>query len=131
MEFAKGAVARRQPFYLNVWPDDVHSPYWPPVTEWAEGKRGLYHAVLQSMDQQLGRLFAFLRENSGVERPTLILVCSDNGPEPGAGSAGPFRGAKTQLYEGGHSFAAGRLGTGFSVGGKAGSSECGVRVCGI
>ena len=101
MEFAKGAVARRQPFYLNVWPDDVHSPYWPPVTEWAEGKRGLYHAVLQSMDRQLGRLFAFLRENSDVERPTLILVCSDNGPEPGAGSAGPFRGAKTQLYEGG------------------------------
>ena len=32
---------------------------------------------------------------------TLILVCSDNGPERGAGSAGPFRGYKTQLYEGG------------------------------
>jgi uncharacterized sulfatase len=31
----------------------------------------------------------------------LILVCSDNGPEPGAGSAGPFRGATTRLYEGG------------------------------
>jgi arylsulfatase A-like enzyme len=32
---------------------------------------------------------------------TLILLCSDNGPEPGAGSAGPFRGAKGTLYEGG------------------------------
>jgi uncharacterized sulfatase len=36
-----------------------------------------------------------LREN------TLVLVCSDNGPELGAGSAGPFRGYKTHLYEGG------------------------------
>ena len=101
INFAQQADVRQQPFYINVWPDDVHSPFWPPVTEWADGKRGLYHAVLQSMDQQLGRLFNFLRERSGMERRTLILVCSDNGPEPGAGSAGPFRGAKTQLYEGG------------------------------
>jgi hypothetical protein len=32
---------------------------------------------------------------------TLILICSDNGPEVGAGSAGPFRGRKGMLYEGG------------------------------
>ena len=32
---------------------------------------------------------------------TPILVCSDNGPEPGAGSAGSFRGVKGTLYEGG------------------------------
>ena len=30
-----------------------------------------------------------------------MLICSDNGPEKGAGSAGPFRGFKTHLYEGG------------------------------
>ena len=36
-----------------------------------------------------------MREN------TLVLVCSDNGPELGAGVAGPFRGYKTHLYEGG------------------------------
>ncbi len=29
------------------------------------------------------------------------IVCSDNGPERHAGVAGPFRGYKTQLYEGG------------------------------
>jgi uncharacterized sulfatase len=29
------------------------------------------------------------------------VLCSDNGPEPGAGSAGPFRGRKGTLYEGG------------------------------
>ena len=29
------------------------------------------------------------------------MIASDNGPEPGAGSAGPFRGHKGNLYEGG------------------------------
>src|SRR6185312_2686454 len=32
---------------------------------------------------------------------TLIILASDNGPEPGAGSAGAFRGHKGNLYEGG------------------------------
>ena len=31
----------------------------------------------------------------------MVLICSDNGPEAGAGSAGPFRGSKGMLYEGG------------------------------
>ena len=31
----------------------------------------------------------------------MITFCSDNGPELGAGVAGPFRGYKTHLYEGG------------------------------
>ena len=29
------------------------------------------------------------------------MVCSDNGPQPGVGSAGPLRGGKAMLYEGG------------------------------
>jgi uncharacterized sulfatase len=32
---------------------------------------------------------------------TLVLLCSDNGPELGAGSAGRLKGYKTHLYEGG------------------------------
>lgn len=35
-----------KPFFVNLWPDDVHSPFWPPVDQWREGKRGLYHSVL-------------------------------------------------------------------------------------
>ena len=41
------------------------------------------------------------RQRHALRDNTLILVCSDNGPEPGAGSAGPFRGHKATLYEGG------------------------------
>jgi arylsulfatase A-like enzyme len=53
------------------------------------------------MDRQFGKLFDHLRSNAQLRDNTLLLICSDNGPEPGAGSAGPFRGSKTTLYEGG------------------------------
>jgi uncharacterized sulfatase len=99
--FMKRAAAAGRPFYINLWPDDVHGPWWPPVEKWAEDKRGKYLAVLEAMDRQLGRLFDHLRSTPGLRDNTLLLICSDNGPEPGAGSAGPFRGSKTTLYEGG------------------------------
>lgn len=99
--FIDQAANAKKPFYINLWPDDVHSPFWPPVEKWRDGKRGLYLAVLEEMDRQLGRLFDHIRDSPALRDNTLILVCSDNGPEPGAGSAGPFRGTKGTLYEGG------------------------------
>jgi len=99
--FMQAAQREHKPFYVNLWPDDVHSPYWPPVDKWADGKRGLYLSVLQEMDRQFGKLFELIRSDDALRNNTLVLVCSDNGPEPNAGSAGPFRGFKTHLYEGG------------------------------
>ncbi|WDQ15095.1 sulfatase-like hydrolase/transferase [Rhodopirellula sp. P2] len=99
--FIQSAKANQQPFYVNLWPDDVHAPFWPPVDQWADGKRGLYLSVLQEMDRQLGKLFDVIRNDEELRSNTLVLICSDNGPEKGAGSAGPFRGFKTHLYEGG------------------------------
>lgn len=102
LPFIDEAVAAGKPFYLNLWPDDVHGPFWPPVEEWGDGsKRQLYLAVLEAMDRQLGVLFDRIHQDETLVKNTLILVCSDNGPEPGAGEAGPFRGFKTHLYEGG------------------------------
>ena len=100
--FIKRAEANEQPFYVNVWPDDVHSPFFPPAARRGDGtKRTLYHGVLDTMDEQLGVMFDYIRGNDSLRENTLILVCSDNGPELGAGQAGPFRGHKTKLYEGG------------------------------
>lgn len=100
--FIDQAVEADRPFYVNLWPDDVHAPFWPPVETWGDGSmRRLYLSVLESMDQQLGRLFARVRNDAKLRDNTLILVCSDNGPAPGAGKAGAFRGYKTHLYEGG------------------------------
>lgn len=99
--FIRKARDQQKPFYVNLWPDDVHSPFWPPVDQWADGKRGLYLSVLQEMDRQLGKLFDVIRGDEQLRNNTLVLVCSDNGPEQGAGTAGPFRGFKTHLFEGG------------------------------
>ena len=103
--FMQQAFEKDQPFYVNLWPDDVHSPFWPPAEEYnvakSKGKRGLYLAVLEAMDLQFAKLFSFIREQPTLRDNTLILVCSDNGCELGAGQAGPLKGYKTHLYEGG------------------------------
>jgi arylsulfatase A-like enzyme len=102
IQFLDKAAADGRPFYVNLWPDDVHSPFFPPEAARGDGsKRALYYGVLETMDAQLGVLFDHIRNSSTLRGNTLILLCSDNGNEPGAGSAGPFRGAKTTLYEGG------------------------------
>lgn len=106
IEFAKLARSQEKPFYINLWPDDVHSPFWPPIDSWPSQdvkpvKRAMYSAVLESMDRQLGELFDFLASDPEVAKNTILLICSDNGPEAQAGSAGPFRNGKTSLYEGG------------------------------
>ncbi len=93
------------PFYVNIWTDDVHGPYWPPYEQYglakSAGKRGLYLAVLEAMDKQFGKLFEFVNNNKEIQNNTLIIFCSDNGPAQGAGQAGGLKGYKTHLYEGG------------------------------
>ncbi len=102
LAFMKGAETAGRPFYVNLWPDDVHSPFFPPRERRGDGsKRALYLGVLEAMDEQLGVLFDHVRASERLRNNTLILVMSDNGPEPGAGTAGPFRGTKGMLYEGG------------------------------
>ncbi|MCA9049927.1 MAG: sulfatase-like hydrolase/transferase [Planctomycetaceae bacterium] len=102
LKFIRKAADEERPFYVNLWPDDVHSPFFPPKARRGdEQKRTLYHGVLDTADEQIGVLLDFIRSDDRLRQNTLILVCSDNGPEQGAGSAGPFRGFKTHLYEGG------------------------------
>ncbi len=102
VSFIDQATAADKPFYINVWPDDVHAPFWPPVETWGDGSmRRLYLSVLEAMDKQFAALFDRIRNDPALRDNTLILICSDNGPQPGAGEAGPFRGYKTHLYEGG------------------------------
>ena len=101
VRFIDEAGTKQKPFYVNLWPDDVHSPYFPPLEKWTPGKHRLYLSVLAEMDRQLGRVLDRIRTDPALRDNTIIVICSDNGPEPGAGSAGPFRGHKTQLFEGG------------------------------
>jgi uncharacterized sulfatase len=102
VEFIRAAELAGKPFYVNVWPDDVHTPLVPPRGEPQKAtQRERYVAVLKNMDAQLSELFDYVRKDPKLRDNTLIIVTSDNGPEPGAGSAGKLRGAKGQLFEGG------------------------------
>ncbi len=102
LAFIKEAQEQDKPFYVNIWPDDVHSPFFPPEALRGDAqKRTLYLGALRTMDEQLAPVFGHIRESPKLRDNTLVLVCSDNGPEPGAGKSRPFRGTKAMLYEGG------------------------------
>jgi len=105
--FIQGAAKADKPFLAVVW---FHSPheevrgggkYLEMYKNQPEKKRH-YYACLTAMDEQVGRLRRELCE-AGIENNTMLWFCSDNGPEhaTGPGSAGPFRGRKRSLYEGG------------------------------
>ena len=96
-----------QPCYVNLWPDDVHTPWVPSAQRLGQYPKGpeqqrKFRAVLDEYDRQVGRLLAGLKE-LGLEEKTIILFASDNGPMPsfaGKRAAG-LRGSKMSLYEGG------------------------------
>ena len=62
LEFIDQAQRDQKPSFINVWPDDVHSPYWPPVEKWGKDKRSMYLAVLveKTGDTEAREAFALL-----------------------------------------------------------------------
>lgn len=69
----------------------------PPVD-----REATYRAMIESMDAGIGRVLDAL-ERHGLAEDTLVIFCSDNGQAGGGpGSAGPWRGSKATVYEGGH-----------------------------
>ncbi|MDF7798600.1 sulfatase-like hydrolase/transferase [Pontiellaceae bacterium B1224] len=99
-----------RPFLATVW---FHTPHEPVVAgeEYlkmypeAGNLRQNYYGCITAMDDQIGRLRSELRK-LGIEKNTILFFCSDNGPadplaRKGIASAGPFKGHKHTMYEGG------------------------------
>ena len=59
--FIDKAQASEKPFYINLWPDDVHGPFFPSVERWSQNRRERYLAVLEEMDAQFKTLFDRVR----------------------------------------------------------------------
>jgi uncharacterized sulfatase len=97
-------IARKQgkPFYINLWPDDVHTPCEAPPGMRGDGSKAAnYVGVLHEMDRQVGRIFDFIKADPELRDNTIIIIASDNGPEHGVGYSDDLRGSKGQLFEGG------------------------------
>ncbi len=102
---------RDRPFFIYYALNTPHYPYQGDA-KWLEHfrhlphPRKLYAAFLAAQDERLGQLFARL-DALGLRERTLIVFQSDNGHSTeerahhGGGSAGPYRGAKFSLFEGG------------------------------
>ena len=92
--------------YAGRWPETPYAGgrgYLPHPTP-----RAAYAAMVTRFDRGVGRIAALLGR-LGLERDTLVLVASDNGPTYDVGGydpdffrgAGGLRGHKGQVYEGG------------------------------
>ncbi|HOW70688.1 MAG TPA: arylsulfatase [Phycisphaerae bacterium] len=88
--------------------DGMEVPDYGPYRdrEWTSAHKGRA-AMITRMDRDVGRLLDRLEE-LGLDRGTLVLFTSDNGPHKEGGTkpaffnaGGPLRGIKRDLYEGG------------------------------
>lgn len=95
---------RRQPFFLYLAHSMPHVPLHPSPEFAGHSLRGKYGDVIEEIDAGVGRLLDHVRK-LGLERDTLVVFTSDNGPwlhyGVDAGSAGPLRNGKGTLWEGG------------------------------
>ena len=102
---------RTQPFFL-YWAINV--PHYPMqgTEKWRQhyahlpAPRRMYAEFVSTMDEKIGEVLAQL-DQLGLRDNTIIVVQSDHGHSTeeraffGGGNAGPYRGAKGGLFEGG------------------------------
>jgi uncharacterized sulfatase len=102
IEAIEKANKEGKPFYINLWPDDIHTPLEPPKDLRGDlSTQARFLGVMHEMDKQIGRLIDYIRNNEELRGNTLIVFASDNGPDKEVNTAGALRGYKTNLYEGG------------------------------
>ncbi|MCK4431090.1 MAG: arylsulfatase [Candidatus Aminicenantes bacterium] len=90
--------------YKDKWPE---TPFIGKHYASHSTPRAGYAAMITRMDRDIGRIMALLKE-LGLDNNTLVIFSSDNGPTFAGGvdaeffkSAGPLRGLKCSVYEGG------------------------------
>lgn len=115
--FMESALEAERPFFAWVATNAPHDPFHDvphgllneiltrDVAASLEGKSDRVDrearilAMLENLDANVGRLLTFLEERE-IERETIVVFLSDNGPLWGRPTAG-LRGHKTSPYEGG------------------------------
>lgn len=105
---------KENPFFLFLSYNAPHSPLQAPkedidrYSHIKDKKRRIYAAMVDVMDRGIGEVIEALDQN-GLRENTLVFFLSDNGGPIATGGGGggngssnaPFRGGKTDFYEGG------------------------------
>ena len=95
---------RSRPFFLYIAHSMPHIPLARSNQFAGHSAGGMYGDVIEELDWSVGRVLDALR-SAGIERNTLVLFTSDNGPwlpfRDHGGSAGPLRQGKGTTWEGG------------------------------
>jgi len=93
-----------RPFFLYLPHSMPHVPLHVSGKFAGKTRRGLFGDVIEEIDWSVGEVLKALRKH-GLEKNTLVLFTSDNGPwlqyGDHAGSAGRFRVGKGTTFEGG------------------------------
>jgi arylsulfatase A-like enzyme len=102
IQFIQGHQDR--PFFLYLPHTMPHVPLHIAERFRGRSPRGLYGDVVEAIDWGVGEIVKAIRELQ-LERRTLVLFTSDNGPwlvqKEHGGSAGPLREGKGTVFEGG------------------------------
>lgn len=105
------AANKARPFFMYYAINEPHYPYQADV-KWLKRfkslpyPRNLYAAFVATMDERIGELLRHV-DDLGLREHTIVVFQSDNGHSTeerahfGGGSAGPYRGAKGSMFEGG------------------------------
>lgn len=97
---------RDEPFFLFLSYNAPHTPLSAKEEDLAkyshieDEQRRTYAAMIDCMDQGVGRVMKALNEN-GLHDNTLVIFASDNGGRLPWSNNGPFSGGKGAAYEGG------------------------------
>ncbi|MDH3584259.1 MAG: sulfatase-like hydrolase/transferase [Phycisphaerae bacterium] len=113
VEEARGFIKghKDKPFFMYFAMNVPHYPYqgeakWLKHYQHLAYPRKLYAAFMTTLDARIGDLVKVVDE-MGLRKNTIIVFQSDHGHSTeqrahhGGGSAGPYRGAKFSLFEGG------------------------------
>ena len=95
---------RKDPFFVYLAHSMPHVPLFRSEAFQGRSRRGIYGDVIEEIDASVGAILATLAKE-GLDRNTVVVFTSDNGPwlpyGTHGGSAGLLRGGKGSTFEGG------------------------------
>ncbi len=104
LTFIRDSHRQGRPFFLFLAHTAPHPPLHPGARFRGHSPLGLYGDAVQELDSSTGQILRALR-HLGIDRQTLVMFSSDNGPwlakHNDGGSPGPLREGKGSTWEGG------------------------------